>query len=181
LCVLVFLCSDGADAATLLRPRFATPGYGSLLLVLYRVFDLPEELRTRLRAKRAKAAATTAEVVQTATADVGKGPTESLPHTRKGVVLPEGHLPVGGETLASLGHGYYIYGLPGESIPLGHGPSGVIQWLCSFPGRCKISVCRAAILTAWSQNRCTPECEYEASLRMSVAERPAGQFVLAGF
>jgi hypothetical protein len=40
-----------------------------LLLVLYRVFDLPEELRTRLRAKRAKAAATTAEVVQSATAD----------------------------------------------------------------------------------------------------------------
>jgi hypothetical protein len=40
-----------------------------LLLVLYRVYDLPEELRTRLRAKRAKAAATTAEVVQTATAD----------------------------------------------------------------------------------------------------------------
>jgi hypothetical protein len=37
--------------------------------VLYRVFDLPEELRTRLRAKRAKAAATTAEVVQTATAN----------------------------------------------------------------------------------------------------------------
>jgi hypothetical protein len=30
---------------------------------------LPEELRTRLRAKRAKAAATTAEVVQAATAD----------------------------------------------------------------------------------------------------------------
>lgn len=47
----------------------ATPGYGSLLRVLYRVFDLPEELRTRLRAKRAKAAATTAEVVQAATAD----------------------------------------------------------------------------------------------------------------
>jgi hypothetical protein len=65
----VFLCSDGADAAILLRPRFATPGYGSLLLVLYRVFDLPEELRTRLRAKRAKATATTAQVVQTATAD----------------------------------------------------------------------------------------------------------------
>jgi hypothetical protein len=41
---------------------------GSLLLVLYRVFDLPEELRTRLRAKRARVAATTAEVVQTATA-----------------------------------------------------------------------------------------------------------------
>ena len=58
-----------ADAATLLRPRSATPGYGSVLLVLYRVFDLPEELRTRLRAKRAKAAATTAEVVQAATAD----------------------------------------------------------------------------------------------------------------
>jgi hypothetical protein len=37
--------------------------------VLYRVYDLPEELRTRLRAKRAKAAATTAEVVQAATAD----------------------------------------------------------------------------------------------------------------
>ena len=37
--------------------------------MLYRVFDLPEELRARLRAKRAKAAATTAEVVQTATAD----------------------------------------------------------------------------------------------------------------
>ncbi|MEN6365389.1 MAG: hypothetical protein ABFC88_01065, partial [Thermoguttaceae bacterium] len=35
----------------------------------YRVFDLPEELRTRLRAKRAKAAATTAQVVQTAMAD----------------------------------------------------------------------------------------------------------------
>ena len=63
------LCSDGADAATLLRPRSATPGYGSLLRVLYRVYDLPEELRTRLRAKRAKAAATTAEVVQAATAD----------------------------------------------------------------------------------------------------------------
>jgi hypothetical protein len=69
LCVPVFLCSDGADATTLLRPRSATPGYGGLLLVLYRVFDLPEELRTRLRAKRAKAAATTAEVVQAATAD----------------------------------------------------------------------------------------------------------------
>jgi hypothetical protein len=40
-----------------------------LPLVLYRVFDLPEELRTRLRTKRAKAAATTAEVVQKATAD----------------------------------------------------------------------------------------------------------------
>jgi hypothetical protein len=37
--------------------------------VLYRVYDLPEELRTRLRAKRAKATATTAEVVQAATAD----------------------------------------------------------------------------------------------------------------
>jgi hypothetical protein len=66
-----------------LRPRFATPGYGSLLVVLAErdspifvgrksgqsLFDLPEELRMRLRAKRAKAAATTAEVVHTATTD----------------------------------------------------------------------------------------------------------------
>jgi hypothetical protein len=58
-----------ADAATLLWPRTDTSRYGSSLLVLYRVYDLPEELRTRLRAKRAKAAATTAEVVQAATAD----------------------------------------------------------------------------------------------------------------
>jgi hypothetical protein len=32
-------------------------------------------------------------------------------------VLPEGRLAVGEETLASLGHGYYIYGLLGESMP----------------------------------------------------------------
>ena len=29
---------------------------------------------------------------------------------------PEGHLAAGEETFASLGHSYYIYGLPGESI-----------------------------------------------------------------
>ena len=34
--------------------------------MLYRVYDLPESLRTKLKAKRTKAAATTSEVVQTA-------------------------------------------------------------------------------------------------------------------
>jgi hypothetical protein len=33
-------------------------------------------------------------------------------------VLPEGHLAAGEESCGSLGHSYYIYGLPGES-PLG--------------------------------------------------------------
>jgi hypothetical protein len=37
--------------------------------VLYRVFDLPESLRTKLKAKRAKVAATTSEIVQTALAE----------------------------------------------------------------------------------------------------------------
>ena len=37
--------------------------------MLYRVYDLPEELRTKLRGKRAKAAATTAQVVQAAIAE----------------------------------------------------------------------------------------------------------------
>ena len=34
--------------------------------MLYRVYDLPESLRTKLKAKRAKAAATTSEIVQAA-------------------------------------------------------------------------------------------------------------------
>ena len=34
--------------------------------MLYRVYDLPESLRTKLKAKRAKASATTSEVVQAA-------------------------------------------------------------------------------------------------------------------
>ena len=37
--------------------------------MLYRVFDIPESLRTKLKAKRTKAAATTSEVVQTAMAE----------------------------------------------------------------------------------------------------------------
>ena len=37
--------------------------------MLYRVFDLPESLRTKLKAKRAKAAATTSEIVQMALAE----------------------------------------------------------------------------------------------------------------
>ena len=40
-----------------------------MLLVLCRVYDLPEELRGKLWAKRAKAGATTAQVVQAATTD----------------------------------------------------------------------------------------------------------------
>jgi hypothetical protein len=36
---------------------------------------------------------------------------------KSGYVSPEGHLATSEETLASLGHGYYIYGLPGESMP----------------------------------------------------------------
>jgi hypothetical protein len=35
--------------------------------VLYRVYDLPEGLRTKLKAKRAKASATTSQIVQVAT------------------------------------------------------------------------------------------------------------------
>lgn len=37
--------------------------------MLYRVFDLPESLRTKLKAKRLKDEATTSEVVQTALAE----------------------------------------------------------------------------------------------------------------
>jgi hypothetical protein len=37
--------------------------------MLYRVFELPESLRTKLKAKRTKASATTSEVVQTAMAE----------------------------------------------------------------------------------------------------------------
>ena len=37
--------------------------------MLYRVYELPESLRTKLKAKRTKAAATTSEVVQTAMAE----------------------------------------------------------------------------------------------------------------
>jgi hypothetical protein len=37
--------------------------------VLYRVFDLPESLRTKLKAKRREAEATTSEVVQMALAE----------------------------------------------------------------------------------------------------------------
>ena len=37
--------------------------------MLYRVYDLPESLRTKLKAKRTKAAATTSEVVQMALAE----------------------------------------------------------------------------------------------------------------
>jgi hypothetical protein len=44
-----------------------------------------------------------------ATAAKGERPRGSLSHTRKGVVLPDGHLATSEETLASLGHGYYIY------------------------------------------------------------------------
>jgi hypothetical protein len=58
-----------ADAATLIRLRLATPGHGSLLQVLYRVYDLPEELRAKLRAKRAKMVTTTAQVVHAAVAE----------------------------------------------------------------------------------------------------------------
>ena len=35
----------------------------------YRVYDLPESLRTKLKAKRTKAAATTSQIVQAALAD----------------------------------------------------------------------------------------------------------------
>jgi len=35
----------------------------------YRVYDLPESLRTKLKAKRTKAAATTSEIIQTAMAE----------------------------------------------------------------------------------------------------------------
>jgi len=37
--------------------------------VLYRVYDLPESLRTKLKAKRTRAAATTSQIVQMALAE----------------------------------------------------------------------------------------------------------------
>jgi hypothetical protein len=39
--------------------------------------------------------------------------------SRTGYILPEGQLAVGEESLESLGHGYYVYGLPDESMPPG--------------------------------------------------------------
>lgn len=47
--------------------------------MLYRVYDLPESLRTKLKAKRTKTAATTSEVVQMALA-------ESLPKIVKALM-----------------------------------------------------------------------------------------------
>jgi hypothetical protein len=51
---------------------------------------------------------------------------------RKAYVLPESHLAGGEETFANLGHGYYIYGLPGESIPWG---SLFVNWHSCYIGR----------------------------------------------